>query len=293
MEPQMDNDDLPIGRVLNRREVVRLLALGGGAVLIGCDRGGQAEAAAVPGKTTAVGTGPAMPACVVKPELTLGPYFVDNRLDRSDIRGEPGSSATVAGVPIALAFNVSQIDGGSCRPLAGAMVDVWHCDANGVYSSVDDPSAGGDAAKLKFLRGYQVTDSEGAAAFTTIYPGWYRGRAVHIHFKIRTPATAVLAGNDAGVWDFTSQLFFDDELSDRVFSRAPYAGKGNRDRRNSQDGIYRWAGDSLLLALNEDGGGYRSQFDIGLDLSNAETGRADRGGQRGPGGPPPGDPPRR
>jgi protocatechuate 3,4-dioxygenase beta subunit len=165
------------------------------------------------------------------------------------------------------------------------MVDVWHCDAAGQYSGVNDRMIGFDTVGQKFLRGYQVTDAGGQARFTTIYPGWYQGRTVHIHFKVRTPATAALAKDSAHTYEFTSQLFFDDALTDRVFTQAPYASKGTRELRNAEDGIYREAGPQLVLAAAPEGAGYRASFDVGLDLSNAEVGKPDRGG--GPGGRPP------
>jgi len=271
----MDSDDLPIGRVLDRREAVKLLAMTGAAVLVGCDRG----AAATPDSVALAGTaatsgarpdvGSAIPGCVVRPELTEGPFFLDNQLNRSDIRTEPGSGTTKPGVPLAFAFNVSQVRSGQCVPVAGAMVDVWHCDADGVYSGVTDPGFGGNTVGQKFLRGYQITDAKGVARFTTIYPGWYPGRAVHIHFKIRVPNTPGARVSDGGrQYDFTSQLFFDDALSDQVFAQAPYSGKGKRDRTNTADGIYRRAGDTLLLKLSAADKGYSGAFDIGLDLSD-------------------------
>ena len=193
------DDDAPVGRVLTRREAVRLLTMSGAAVLVGCDRGAIAAttdtAAAAARGTTVVASAAgsvapaiALPACVVRPELTEGPFFVDKQLDRSDIRIEPSTGKASEGAPLALTINVSEVGGGKCAPLAGAMVDLWQCDAHGVYSAVNDRMSGTDASSQKFLRGYQVTDAKGVAAFTTIYPGWYRGRTVHIHFKIRTPA---------------------------------------------------------------------------------------------------------
>ena len=288
-----DLDDQPVGRVLTRREVVRLLAVSGAAVLVGCERGSGTlasdTAGAVAGGTTtgaangAIATSAAtLPGCVVRPELTVGPYFVDKQLERADIRVEPTTGKSVEGVPLALTFNVSRVSGGTCSPLAGAMVDVWHCDSRGVYSGVNDAMSGNDMSGQKFLRGYQVTDAKGATRFTTIYPGWYRGRTVHIHFKIRTPASAALADQTDKTFEFTSQLFFDEALSDRVYAQAPYAGKGKRDTTNASDGIYRDSGGQLLLAVAPAAAGYRATFDIGLDLANAETGRSDRSG--GPGG---------
>ncbi|MBA2255367.1 MAG: hypothetical protein H0W07_09660 [Chloroflexi bacterium] len=111
----------------------------------------------------------------------------------------------------------------------------------------------------RFLRGQQVTDTNGLAQFTTIVPGWYQGRAVHVHFKVRADEAA------SGTLEFTSQLFFEDTLVDEVHARTPYAAKGQRTIRNADDGIFRDGGDVLLLDLIGDAGsGYSASFDIGL-----------------------------
>jgi protocatechuate 3,4-dioxygenase beta subunit len=286
------DDDLPVGTVLSRRDAVRLLAVSGAAVLAGCRTGnGSANAGSTTAASTAQGAAASLPSCVAKPELTVGPYFVDRQLERSDIRIEPATNAIKDGAPLHLTFNVKQIANGQCTPLPGAMVDVWQCDADGSYSGVNDQTVGFNTEGQQFLRGYQVTDANGVARFVTIYPGWYRGRAVHIHFKVRTPADAVAGNRTESVYEFTSQLFFDESLTDRVHAQAPYAAKGQRDRRNENDGIYRQAGDTLLLAVAAAGDGYDANFDMGLDLSDSETGRPD-GMQRGrPGGPGGGRPP--
>jgi len=214
----------------------------------------------------------AVPDCVVRPELTEGPYFVDTQLNRADIRSDPASGAISAGALLSLAFVVSQVDNNVCAPLEGAVVDVWHCDAAGVYSGVSDP--GFDTSSQQFLRGYQVTDGSGRAQFTTIYPGWYPGRTVHIHFKVRTNAT----GGQA--YEFTSQLFFDEALNDQVLAQPPYAAKGQRNTFNNEDNIFN---DLLLLDVSPASDGYATTFNIGLDLSDANIGQSDgRGG--GPGG---------
>jgi len=293
-----DTDDLPIGQLLDRREAVRLLALSGAALIVGCKPSGRSSGAALGESASSVSTAStstaALPACVAKPELTVGPYFLDKQLNRSDIRIEPTTKAVKPGAPLVLTFNVKQIANGQCTPLKDAMVDVWHCDAAGQYSGFNDNMVGFNTVGQKFLRGYQVTDSSGVARFTTIYPGWYRGRTVHIHFKIRTPAEAALADEQAKAYEFTSQLFFDDAFTDNVFTRQPYAAKGQRDLRNSNDGIFQQSGGALTLNVAQSGAGYAGTFDVGLDLSDANVGRADRGG--GPeGGPPggrPGRPPR-
>src|SRR4029079_13300775 len=116
----------------------------------------------------------ATPGCVVRPEMTEGPYFVDGQMERSDIRVEPTDGSVKEGFPLTLAIAVSQINNSTCAPLAGAHVDIWHCDAAGVYSDVSDP--GFNTKGQTWLRGYQVTDSNGLVQFTTIYPGWYSGR---------------------------------------------------------------------------------------------------------------------
>ena len=129
----------------------------------------------------------------------------------------------------------------------------------GVYSDVSDP--GFDTHGQQFLRGYQVTDANGYAEFSTIYPGWYNGRTVHIHFKIRTEP-----GASSG-FEFTSQLFFDDALTDEAFTQSPYAEKGIRTLRNDQDGIYQGGGDQLLLDVAPEGAGYGATFAIGLQMA--------------------------
>ena len=243
----MDNDDLPVGRVLTRREAVALLGATGALLFLGCSADGAATAT-TPG--TDDGT------CVVKPELTEGPYYVDEELNRSDIRVDPSDGSVRDGALLALAFNVSTLASGACAPLANAIVDVWHCDAQGVYSDVSD--TGFNSVGQKFLRGYQVTDAGGTAKFTTIYPGWYSGRAVHIHFKVRSSASSTRA------YEFTSQLFFDDSLTDQVHGQPPYAAKGQRDTRNANDGIYNQGGSQLVLDVTSSGSGYTATFDLAL-----------------------------
>jgi len=243
----MDDDDRPAGRVLTRREVLAMLGSTGILWVARCSGSGSTATPADDGLPT---------GCVVRPELTEGPYYVDVELHRSDIRSDPATGEVRAGTPLELTFDVSRIDGSACAPLAGAVVDVWHCDALGVYSDVQDPRF--DTRGQRFLRGYQLTDADGVARFTTIYPGWYQGRAAHIHFKVRSAPDA-----SAG-YEFTSQLFFDDDLTDEVHAQDPYAAKGQRDLRNAQDGIFDQGGSRLVLDVTPSTPGYAAKFDIAL-----------------------------
>ena len=266
----MDSDDALIGRLLSRREVLGLFGAGGLALVVGCSSKdsqrtattGAASSTQTPASTAtklASAASTSVPSCVVRPALTEGPYFVDEKLQRSDIRSEPSDGTLRPGATLALTFNVSSVGTNGCVPLEGATIDVWHCDALGVYSDATDPSF--STKGQKFLRGYQVTDGAGKAAFTTIYPGWYQGRAVHIHFKIRNAAGA------GKTFDFTSQLFFDDSLTDQVHAQAPYSQKGQRTLRNNGDDIFRSGGDQLLLDVSKTSDGYAATFDVGLNMT--------------------------
>jgi protocatechuate 3,4-dioxygenase beta subunit len=241
----MDADDAPIGSLLSRREALGLLGAVGlsaaGANLL------YTEAALALGRTP--------PMCIARPRQTEGPYFTDVKLDRTDIRSDPDKKINSAGAQLDLTFEVSRIGNGQCAPLAGAIVDVWQCDGLGVYSDVRDTAGRFDTRGQKFLRGHQVTDAKGQARFVTIYPGWYEGRTVHIHFKIGRS------------YDFTSQLYFDDAFTDRVMKLQPYATKGDRSTRNAQDGIFRRSGgEQLMLNVKPQAEGYTSTFAIGLSI---------------------------
>ncbi len=243
----MTHEDTPAGHLLSRREVVVFLSATGVAWLM--------AGSLNPGRAVAGTLGP---SCVVRPEQTEGPYFVDERLNRSDIRSDPTDGRVRPGTPLALTLLVSRLNAGDCQALPGAQVDIWHCDALGVYSNVRDP--GFNTISQKFLRGYQVTDARGAARFVTVYPGWYASRTVHIHFKIRTAPVAQRS------FEFTSQLYFDDVLTDRVHADPSYAARGPRTARNQHDWIFRHGGDQLMLAPTTVTDGYAATFAIGLQL---------------------------
>lgn len=245
--------------LLRRRDVLGFL---GGTIavsLVGCFRGQSTSAKPTNASIQAATQAAANPSCVVRPQQTEGPYFVDERLDRSDIRSDPSDGSVKQGTPLRLTFRVSQVSANSCSPLAGATVDIWHCDAQGVYSDVNDRNS--STVGKKFLRGYQVTNANGTADFVTIYPGWYPGRTVHIHFKIRTASASQPS------YEFTSQLYFDDALTNQVHAQSPYAAKGQRTQKNDRDGIFQEDGEQLMLQLTQAAQGYVGTFDIGLQMS--------------------------
>lgn len=243
----MTLEEASVGRLLSRREAVSLLGAGGALWLAGS----LTPLRAIADMQTL--------SCVMRPGQTEGPYFIDNRLHRSDIRADPADGIVRPGTPLALTLRVSRFDGEGCQPLPAAQVDIWHCDALGIYSDVRDPAF--NTTGQKFLRGYQITDAHGEARFVTIYPGWYDGRTVHIHFMIRT-APATRRG-----FEFTSQMYFDDGLTDRVYADPPYAARGPRTARNRHDRIFRRGGDQLMLAPAPTADGYSATFAVGLHLT--------------------------
>lgn len=227
-------------------------------ILAAIGAGGASLIAGVPLARAATRT--ATPACVVRPQQIEGPYFVDTKLNRSDIRSDPRTKVVSEGVPLYLKFVVSRTEGSGCLPLAGAQVDVWHCDAEGLYSDTSDFQE--DTRGFRFLRGYQMTDKNGLASFTTIFPGWYPGRTVHIHFKIRVGPQ----DKGAGGREFTSQIYFDDTLTDVIHGQLPYSRRGPRKVRNNRDVVSLIGGSKLVLPLTEQKKGYGGTFEVSLEM---------------------------
>jgi protocatechuate 3,4-dioxygenase beta subunit len=301
------NEDILSSRArISRR---RALGLGGtiglGGLLAAC--GANGDDSARPTTTTTAGSGAGMGTtatassaevlalldrantCAMATEETQGPYWFDVDSIRSDLREDrPGTA-------LALAVRVHDVSecagGGDVRPVPNSVVEIWHCDAGGVYSGFESGSIGagggppagapggpggaggpvsasgetsdgsysaGDVEATPtddgtYLRGAQVANADGVAQFTTIYPGWYRGRTVHIHLKVHVDKATVL----------TTQLYFDESLNDEVFAAAPYNEHTARDTRNENDSIYDSSG---MLTVQKQGDGYLGVINLGIDV---------------------------
>jgi protocatechuate 3,4-dioxygenase beta subunit len=221
-------------RISRRDSLLKLGGLLAGASALGGWRAAE-EAGAGP-----AGVSSSEITCVLAPEATEGPFYLDDaRLRRNITEGRSGT-------PLALQLKVADVS--SCTAIKGADVDVWHCDAAGAYSGT------GSEADDRFLRGVQRTDAKGIAAFRTIYPGWYPGRTVHIHVMVHIGGNVV----------HTGQLYFPDALTDAVFRRSPYNGRGSRDTRNVADSIYRNGGRRSTLKLRRSGTGYVGAITMGV-----------------------------
>jgi protocatechuate 3,4-dioxygenase beta subunit len=232
-----------------------------GALLAACssdDGGGAATGSSTSSTNTTNATGTSVSSatsdlfdnaasCTLTPEETEGPYYFDADAIRSDIREDR------PGVPLRVALRV--MDNDTCTPVSNAVVDIWHCDATGIYSGFEAASTGagggapgggqgsGPTDDETYLRGAQVTNADGIVEFVTVYPGWYRGRTVHIHAKVHVDNATVL----------TTQVYFDEAVTDTVYSEAPYSDDAGRDTFNDDDSIF---DDELVLTLSEDGDGY-------------------------------------
>jgi protocatechuate 3,4-dioxygenase beta subunit len=207
-----------------------LVAAAGGQALLGSDA--QAGNRAI--ESGAV-------QCVLTPELTEGPYYISGEKLRRDIRD--GHRGTL------LSLRLRVLNASTCAPIKGAAVDIWHADAAGNYSGF-----GAGASSRTFMRGIQQTDKHGLSLFTTVYPGWYQGRAVHIHVKVHVGGSVV----------HTGQLFFPDAVTAAAYKAQPYAARGGPDMLNAQDSIFVNGGKRSMLAVTKSGAGYVASIAMGV-----------------------------
>jgi protocatechuate 3,4-dioxygenase beta subunit len=234
-----------------------ILAVAGAGAMLGCGGGTKTSATTTTTTTTSTTTGTGNTACILTPELTVGPYFVDEKLNRSDLTTDATDTNVTNGVPLTLEMFIMEYSSSGCSALSGAQVDVWHADAAGVYSDESVENTVGQT----YLRGYQTTDSNGLVTFKTIFPGWYSGRTVHIHVMIRT-----FSSSGTETFEFTTQLFFDPALTLTIVGTSPYNTRGNPDTTNSADNIYN-SETLLTLAAASSGSGYTTSITIGVQTS--------------------------
>ena len=163
--------------------------------------------------------------CNVSPRETKGPFGTKtpSQLMQANIKSDRTG--------IALLINLAIVDKtNNCKPLVGGHVDVWHCDKDGYYSEYGNhPMQSNDFTAAHFLRGRQTTDANGKVSFLSIYPGWYRGRAPHIHIEIF---------DNTGKSLLVTQAAFPEDVSDKVYSSSMYASRGKADTPNSRDNVF-------------------------------------------------------
>lgn len=224
---------------MNRRRAVGILSsLAVGTVAAGWGRCAQAQ-----------------PACTLTPEQIEGPFYLDKALIREVIsEGKPG-------MPLQLVLRVIEASA-SCTPIPKAAVDVWQCDALGIYSGYEGaaiaPRHVEPVDEKTFLRGTQLTDGAGGVRFRTIYPGWYLGRTPHVHLKLRV-----------GTKVATTQLYFPDEVTNAVYARAPYNRHPNRDTTNATDRFLGPISDKSLVmwTMSRDADDYIATATVALRTS--------------------------
>lgn len=258
---------------LSRRDALKLVAVtAAGGALMTRAAFAQEAAATTAAETTLM---PGADVCVLTPEVTEGPYYFDPSLERADI-----TEGTETGV----ATNVRlQIVDGNCKPIEGARVDIWHCNAVGLYSGYPNQTGGVDTTGKTFLRGTQFASANGIVEFQTIYPGWYAGRTTHIHFKVFLDEQTVLTG----------QIFFPDALSQFIYQNVPpYTDHGHdRDVLNGNDNIATQATRASFAYVKELEERYLVAMIIGVDPNAESTAMGGMGGGAPMGDPPSGNPP--
>lgn len=201
--------------------------------------------------------------CTLTKEMTEGPYYLDGQLVRADV------SENKTGIPLKLTLTV--VDDSTCAPLNNALVEIWHCDALGEYSGFVGNNGHNEPDNGTFLRGGVLTGPDGVARITSVYPGWYRGRCVHIHVKVHTDVTLTADGSFTGGQELhTGQLFFAETITTRVAALATYAANTVPRTTLAQDGIYDDGGAaSGLLTLTALGSttsaGYAGTLTLGVD----------------------------
>ncbi|CAF1349450.1 unnamed protein product [Adineta steineri] len=233
-------------------------------------------------------------SCLLASEAVEGPYYWNSTVRNDITENRPG-------IPLRLSITV--VDIRSCLTIPNAVVDLWHCDGIGLYSHYIAASQGqmnGPNDNSTFFRGQQITNSKGISIFNTIYPGWYRGRATHMHVKVHIDASLSIMDGGAiytkgGHVSHTGQFFFDDSLTDAVATVYPYTTQTIQRTLNDEDFIYRESNGATMLVpirflTDEFTGGMAGEITVGIDPTATPQPAGGGGGPRPP-GPPPGPPP--
>ena len=248
------NDNKREGGKLDRRAAIRIIgAAGAAAVAAACGGDSATSPSAVASTATTAdttgttgSTSSTNGACAVAPTETAGPYPSKSDIFRSDIREDR------AGVSLALTIRVINVSNG-CAPLANANVEIWQCDATGNYSEY------GSQTSQTYLRGIQTTDANGQVNFMTVYPGWYQGRATHIHIEVTVNGRSVKV----------TQIAFPETINNAVYATGVYASHGSNPTSNLQDGIF---ADSLSSELVTPSGnptaGYSASYQVGVSVDH-------------------------
>ena len=180
-------------------------------------------------------------ACSESLEGEEGPYFVDDSAtgyERSNILSNLDGTSTQTGVPLTLTLYVYDSENG-CAAMQGVQVDIWQCNASGVYSAESAESTTSES----WLRGYQLTDANGMVQFTTIIPGWYSGRTNHIHLRLRSTYNSTDTDGTN-----TMQFFFDQTLVNTLATTvSPYSSEGTNPTTNASDRVYSTEEDGTTL----------------------------------------------
>jgi protocatechuate 3,4-dioxygenase beta subunit len=249
---------------LNRKAALKVLGVAcGGLIAAKC----YAAAARATASGTAITVAASSSSCAVTPEGEIGPYFTDDSLptyNRSNILSNLDGTSTQTGVPLTLTL-IARDSKNNCAVMPGVQVDIWHCNAQGVYSNESVESTVGQT----WLRGYQITNGAGAVAFTTIVPGWYQGRTTHIHLRVRSLYNNASSTSDG---TNTTQLFFPQLLVDGIDTTVSgYSSHGVNATTNASDHVYTGEVNGLML-LSLSGSvsaGYAAIYTIDLPITAA------------------------
>ncbi|MCW3061372.1 MAG: intradiol ring-cleavage dioxygenase [Capsulimonas sp.] len=264
--PDLTNteNEAPAARNITRREVLSIFGAAGVVMIAGCGGGGSSSAATSTGTTTGTTTGSTASATAT-PEGEIGPYFVDDStagFNRSNILTNIDGTSKQAGVPLALKIYIRDTQN-SLAAMEGVQVDIWHCNAYGVYS--DEANQG--TSDQTWLRGYQISDASGLVTFTTIIPGWYQGRTTHIHLRVRSKYNNASSTSDGSN---TTQLFFSQTIDNYINTYvAPYNTKGNNSTTNANDHVYtpETEGEMEIALVGDYTNGFTSTFYINLPIT--------------------------